>query len=314
MKARKNNMVVFFCLVVLCVCTSACYFDDIDSWNIDMLSHFPFQYALVAGSLLLVCLWKKYAQLSVLAGLIFVVNIGMIIDFGSLTQAAGYEDSTFKVYSANIHRFNRDMSRLAQEIEEKKPEIVLLCEVTADHIQPLRSIMKNYPYHVEYTPVGKLGIGIVLLSKFPVSGVEKEQLSEFGNALVTSVLKVNGRETMLFAIHSPNPSFKKDFPVRTDQFLRIAEKINKQSMPVIVAGDFNATPYSPTFKHLLKATGLKDSRDGFGWQPSWPTSFPLLWIPIDHILVSPEFKILNRAVGNYIGSDHYPVLAELSMS
>jgi endonuclease/exonuclease/phosphatase (EEP) superfamily protein YafD len=85
-------------------------------------------------------------------------------------------------------------------------------------------------------------------------------------------------------------------------------------MPVIVAGDFNATPFSPIFRKVIKISGLKDSREGFGWQPSWPTYVPLLWLPIDHILVSSEIQVHNRATGSFIGSDHYPVFADLSIN
>ncbi|MEW6714582.1 MAG: endonuclease/exonuclease/phosphatase family protein, partial [Nitrospirota bacterium] len=82
----------------------------------------------------------------------------------------------------------------------------------------------------------------------------------------------------------------------------------------IVAGDLNSTPLTPMFRKLLKISGIRDSRTGFGWQPSWPTYFPVFWIPIDHILVSPEVHVHERATGSRIGSDHYPIFAELSIS
>lgn len=311
---KKFNILLITGLSTLCLLSTIRFSDTLDSWIVDILSHFPFQYALSAGVLLLICFWKNSIRLALIAGLIFAVNISSIIDSGVLSHAASGNKTIFKVYSANIHRFNNDLSNLLQELEEEKPEIVLLVEVTPEHIHQLNFVINKFPYHVMYTPVGKLDIGIILLSQFPISGVEKKQLTEYGNAAVVSVMDINGRKIKLIGIHAPNPVFKSDFSARKEQFLWIAQKINEESVPAIVAGDFNATPYSPTFVNLLKVAGLKDSRDGFGWQPSWPTWAPFLWIPIDHILVSPEIKVHNRITGSFIGSDHYPVLAELSVS
>ena len=97
-----------------------------------------------------------------------------------------------------------------------------------------------------------------------------------------------------------------------EEIYNISQKENVDA--VIIAGDFNASPYSPVFKKLLTTSGLRDTRTGFGWLPSWPALFPLAFIPIDHILVSPDIQVQNRATGPYIGSDHYPVIAELSIN
>jgi endonuclease/exonuclease/phosphatase (EEP) superfamily protein YafD len=73
------------------------------------------------------------------------------------------------------------------------------------------------------------------------------------------------------------------------------------------------TPFSPIFRQILAVSGLRDSGVDFGWQPFWPTYVPFLWIPIDHVLLSPEAQVHNRATGSFIGSGHYPVFAELSI-
>jgi len=40
---------------------------------------------------------------------------------------------------------------------------------------------------------------------------------------------------------------------------------------------------------------------------------PLLGIPIDHCLVSPEIIVTKRSVGPSVGSDHYPVIIDFSI-
>ena len=48
-------------------------------------------------------------------------------------------------------------------------------------------------------------------------------------------------------------------------------------------------------------------------EPTWPTYNPLLWIPIDHCLVSPEIIVTDRQIGPDVGSDHYPIVVDLQL-
>ncbi len=62
---------------------------------------------------------------------------------------------------------------------------------------------------------------------------------------------------------------------------------------------------------------LLDSRRGFGVQRSWPTSMKVsilgtMRIPIDHALVSRDVKVLDRRVGPFIGSDHFPIMVDIA--
>jgi endonuclease/exonuclease/phosphatase (EEP) superfamily protein YafD len=82
--------------------------------------------------------------------------------------------------------------------------------------------------------------------------------------------------------------------------------------PLVVAGDFNITPYSPFFIDWLAASGLTDSRRGRTLSISWPTWLPWAGIPIDHVAVNSGFAIVShRPLANF-DSDHYGVLVELA--
>ena len=66
------------------------------------------------------------------------------------------------------------------------------------------------------------------------------------------------------------------------------------------------------FRLLLRRTGLRDSARGRGVQPTWPAGSPLLAIPLDHCLHSPDIAILQRRIGGDVGSDHYPVIVDFT--
>ena len=313
MNMNKYNKLILFYLAGFLFLSLARCFNNTDYWIIDILSNFPVQYALISLVMLVVCFWKKIVSLTVLAGFIFVFSASALVDSDHSVQPVQPGQATFKVYSANIHVFNEDLSKLVHELQKSDAEIILLMEVTPDHVVQLKSIIKAYPFNIIYSPKGTRDPGAVLLSKFPILDYQIIKLSSLGNALFEAELDIDQKKVMFYAIHGTNPTLLDHYSDRNKHFLMLANKITNRSMPVILAGDFNATPFSPIFKELIKVSGLKDSREGFGWQPSWPTYLPLLWIPIDHILVSPEINVLHRDTGPFIGSDHYPVFAELSL-
>jgi endonuclease/exonuclease/phosphatase (EEP) superfamily protein YafD len=74
----------------------------------------------------------------------------------------------------------------------------------------------------------------------------------------------------------------------------------------LIAGDFNATPWSPVYPHI------PGRRIGVGlWRPTWLTSLPLLGLPIDHIKVSPDILASSYEVGPFLGSDHRALIARI---
>lgn len=84
------------------------------------------------------------------------------------------------------------------------------------------------------------------------------------------------------------------------------------ALPVVVCGDFNATPLSPVYRALSR--GLSDVRRGMRRKVgTWPSARPLL--RIDHMFVSSEFRVISCGVlqnaDSRVASDHLPLVAEL---
>lgn len=87
-------------------------------------------------------------------------------------------------------------------------------------------------------------------------------------------------------------------------------------------GDLNITMWSPYYRKFMKQTNLKNSRQGFGILPTWPTKniysllppqlSPLFSIPIDYCLISPEFKVMSIYTINDTGSDHRALIINLT--
>ena len=102
-------------------------------------------------------------------------------------------------------------------------------------------------------------------------------------------------------------SLKKGFIRRGLQAQVVKNHINKSPFPVIVAGDFNDTPVSYTYRKIRK--GLNDSfvKSGYGAGFTYKGNYPpnrIDYILYDNALINSYFEILRVRY-----SDHYPIVA-----
>jgi endonuclease/exonuclease/phosphatase (EEP) superfamily protein YafD len=66
---------------------------------------------------------------------------------------------------------------------------------------------------------------------------------------------------------------------------------------------------------LLEAeAGLKNAARARGYWPTWPTGFNVVKIPIDHCLVSDGLRVQLFRTGSDIGSDHLPIIVDVSIA
>lgn len=100
---------------------------------------------------------------------------------------------------------------------------------------------------------------------------------------------------------------------RAQQARLIRRQIERESVPVLVVGDFNSTPHQWAYQHIangLQSAGRQRVR---GWAVTFPTKRPL--VQIDHVLASPAWKITEAHVPRLTGSppisDHRPLAVRL---
>jgi endonuclease/exonuclease/phosphatase family metal-dependent hydrolase len=108
-------------------------------------------------------------------------------------------------------------------------------------------------------------------------------------------------------VKSLSVSLKKGFVKRSLQAQIVKDHINSSKYPVIVAGDFNDTPVSYSYRKIRR--GLNDSfvTSGYGAGFTYKGNYPpnrIDYILYDNSLVSSHFDILKVKY-----SDHYPIIA-----
>lgn len=279
-------------------------------WLLDLLAHFRVQYllgALITATVLWFLGSRRFAAMAMTAA---GINLALILPFyyASETPAPGEKPWTAMLLNVNTH--SGSPARVAALLEERDPDFLVLEEVDSRWIEALSEATARYPFRV-VSPRSD-NFGIAFFSKFPLS---EEEIVDLGEAEVPSILAtvVSDRGTFQVCATHPLPPIGSDYAGMRDEQLALLPEVLSPTLPVLLVGDLNTTPWGHAFRRLRKTSGLLDSASGRGIQPSWPTGNPLLRIPIDHALHSAEIRIHDRRTGPKAGSDHFPLLLEFSV-
>ena len=225
-------------------------------------------------------------------------------------------------------------------IKECDADIVCLQEVNLPgEYDVSRFFERRFPdYHIGYFMyvTDKGSYGNVTLSRFPIEDKGKLTFDKSSNLAIYTDLKVGeGTELRVYNCHfeSYNVSLarlkksvrdkdgdmmweteekmKKSIRRRPEQVDKVMSDIEGCTLESIVTGDFNDNPMSYTYNRLKKGRGdsFVEAGKGFG------ATYSFLWpfIRIDYILYPSHFSAVSHYVPHVRYSDHYPVIAEVSL-
>jgi endonuclease/exonuclease/phosphatase (EEP) superfamily protein YafD len=279
-------------------------------WVLDLAAHFRVQYAaglllLALGSLGMRC-WRR----ALLWGALGMLNAGLVAPaFRVSAQAIEAAGPRLRLVLTNVHTANRRFEDLLALVRETSPDLLLLVEVDDAWMRALEPLAPEYPWRVA-SPRSD-NFGIAFFSRIPLADV---RVLEIGPAEVPSVLASfdwQGRSVTLLGTH-PLPPISADYAAARDgQLAAAARLLAEANGPRILLGDLNTSPWGHAFHDLVRTSGLRDTAEGWGWQPTWPAHNLLLRLPLDHALISSDWVVLRRTVGPSLGSDHFPLILDL---
>lgn len=280
-------------------------------WVFELTTHFVVQATVLAGLATLLLLVRRQGHLALVAGVLTLVNAAEWLPYystASLTSDAFGPQETLVVVSANVYSRNRRSDELLRWMKQNDAEVVFLSEVDPWWAVQIESWKADWPYQI--VRPREDNFGLALLSQHPITDSQIFDLDGFIPAVHCRIRAPSGEWTLV-GLHPLPPVGRADSDLRNQQLAAAAKRIAALPKPRVVLGDLNSTSSSPFFQDFLTASGLHDSRAGFGWQPTWPAGNSFLRIPIDHCLVEPGVQVLDRHVGPDIGSDHLPIGARL---
>ena len=221
--------------------------------------------------------------------------------------------TTIRLMSYNVLATNWEFQSAVDEVRKQDPDIVAILEYANLWHQAFDALNESHPY--QHRDPRWHGYGIAVFSKFPLENAESIPLTEdvIDNPAVSVTVRVDGQPIRIMATHVMSPTNRFRLELRNRQFDEIADYLNRDDTEKILVGDMNCNPSSRYLTKLIRETNLRDSRYGFGLHPSWPSSVWPLAVPIDHVLVSKSIHVHNRFLGGAGGSDHRPVIVDISV-
>lgn len=283
------------------------------AWPFDLFAHFRVQYAALFFLLACVLMSLRRFWIAVAAAAGFGVSVVPLLPYmasESMPAAvATAREETFRLVSFNVWFRNPDMAQVAEYMEKSQADAVVLLELTAPQAEALLPLVPTYPhYHMDTSRMGA-----AVFTKWPVISADSVPLAQGGAIAARMMLDWHGTPVSVLGVHLNWPLGPRNSQFRNQELNSLVAFSKAQRGPLLVAGDFNLTPWSEYFSDALEQSGLHDAALGFGLARSWPSQFAPVGIRIDHCLLSRHWRSMATSVGPALGSDHLPVVTEASL-
>lgn len=266
------------------------------------------------------------------------LNLGYISAMVQLPDFDSKGPHDIRVATLNAYGFRRlgptsvTGYGIASLMKREKVDVVCLQEFIDDRTFPPDSIARLFASHMPWFIHQE---GQAILSRFPIVGYRYVRFPGSGNDYLQADVKIGGDTVRIFSVHlqtsgisSLRHRFRKDHDrdvpvervigelernsrIRAQQVREIRTVIDSTRYPVIVAGDFNDTPSSYTYRQLKgdMTDGFRAVGNGFGG------TFRYLGgvLRIDYIFYDNRFAGVGYYMPQDDVSDHKAVIAELQL-
>ena len=235
-----------------------------------------------------------------------------------VASAAATGRPVLRVMSANLLMVNQDTRGIIDEILAARPDVVLLQEYTDHwHAAMKPALSAEYPFGSFVTQDDSFGVAVYSRTAF-VNGDVDNRLP-LGRSLVPqtrAVVRFAGRDVAVYNVHLL-PARRLDYAIESRlQFADLLETLSAEELPYVVGGDWNFTGDAPQHRDLARL-GARDAHDlaGAGRGATWPVNSFFQYLPglrLDHGYVGPGLTAARSKVGVGRGSDHRPVIADVT--
>lgn len=278
-------------------------------WIFDLCNNFQAQYFGFQVLCLLVLLGMRRFRWALLPTLLLILPGWRLAPYYLPHNDGPPLARPLRVVSFNVLFLNTRYADTVRWVQQTDPDIAFFPEVTplwADGLAPLKSTLPHCIIHAQTH-----NFGFALYSKYPIVEQILMPSPVLGMAMVKVTLDIHGERMIFVGVHPPSPLSAAYSKGRDNAYNDLAKLLSHETRPVVMAGDFNATPWSHALAPLVQI-GLRDTMLGRGFSATWQRNIPFVAIPIDQILLGGPIRTKARQTGPDLGSDHRPVVADLS--
>ena len=265
----------------------------------------------------------------------------LIMGLGQTTRFLGFhfnqqrDPDQFGLCSFNSQSYNESdhLNEFLKQIKgEHQIDFICLQEITENHIASLK-ITTGLDHHYFYK-------GKSILSRYPIQGQGNIQFDQSVNGCVWIDITRNGQKMRLYNLHLKSnqvtreaetvledinsnrakaltnirrmvSNYRRNSMIRKEQVQAILKDMLDVDRPIIVAGDFNDTPFSYTYQQISNRLNDQFKQKGLGVGSTYAGAVPGL--KIDYIFADDSFEALDHHILKTAISDHFPVLSLLKI-
>lgn len=205
-------------------------------------------------------------------------------------------------------------------LRDQQADVIVLIEPPFGLLNDYPFLRERYPFVVEPQP--GLMWEVMLLSRFPAEVrpiTEYSEETKFSFAARRSLLvnPPDGVPFLLSAMHPPSPRTRETW-MKSLEGVRLNGRLLREfhertSIPIIVAGDFNSTPFGRVHREFAQGSGFTAWATLFNGG-TWPARLPRwLAIQIDRVWTTPGVSVHTMSVGPAFRSDHRPIVSRIAL-
>lgn len=217
------------------------------------------------------------------------------------------------ILTANVLMPNRQADTLIKLVEQYKPDVLVTLESDEWWQHQLSTLERDMPYSIK-CPLDNL-YGMHVYSRLPLEDTRTSYLVEEDVPSIHAQITLRtGDKVRMHFLHPapPSPSENAEAAERNAELVIVARSVIKSDQPVVVTGDLNDVAWSATTRLFRKLSGLLDPRIGRGMFNTFHAKYPFMRWPLDHLFHSEHFTVSSIQRLPPFGSDHFPLLTELS--
>lgn len=285
--------------------------------RLDALTHAtPLWFAMGVGAVVLGGLFARRAERWVMVGLgLAAIAASGVLMAPEMTAAWRFKPKPPKPGDLKVIQFNAWHENPSPEkslawVLAQNADVVIVEEGGGGNTAMLKALVKTYNY-ASCSRAGRCEPWIFSRRRIIADGTITIGSKRLAAGWAT--LDDPGGPFTVAGVHLYWPAPAGPQQAQSRRLVDGLKSLDRRSL--ILAGDFNSTPWSFTLKRQDKALGLHRWTRAL---PSWPAgqfsrvaAAPAPFLPIDHVYAGDEWRAVRVERGPAIGSDHRPIVVTL---
>lgn len=264
---------------------------------------------------------RSVAVIVVLVGLAASANVLLPEFLGGLrARPAAPASGTVTMMTHNLFGMNYEMEKVVAAIRAEDPDIIVLQEYFGEQATDLHPLLlADYPFFVRCRGGKRANLG--LYSRLPFTQVEDGACpnNAYGTTRTAHILaQFQTEDGKPFSVITTHMDWPLPVARQHEQLTALSDVVDKIEGPMILAGDFNSTPWSYALRDFV-------ARNGFTRETMNLVTYPLSWyyfgawrdtvpfLPLDHVMVRGGIVVHDLHAGRKTASDHLPVVFTFSV-